>query len=50
VQRAAIVLREKKIAFEFRHVEPDNRPDWFRDKTRLAATTPAPAACGAPAR
>jgi len=29
VQRAAIVLREKKIAFEFRHIEPDNRPDWF---------------------
>ena len=30
VQRAAIVLREKKIDFEFRHIEPDNRPDWFR--------------------
>jgi glutathione S-transferase len=29
VQRAAIVLREKKIAFEFRHIESDNRPDWF---------------------
>jgi glutathione S-transferase len=29
VQRAAIVLREKEIAFEFRHIEPDNRPDWF---------------------
>ena len=29
VQRAAIVLREKNIAFEFRHIEPDNRPDWF---------------------
>lgn len=29
VQRAAIVLREKKIVFEFRHIEPDNRPDWF---------------------
>ena len=29
VQRAAIVLREKKIAFEFQHIEPDNRPDWF---------------------
>src|SRR5258708_272750 len=29
VQRAAIVLREKKVAFEFRHIEPDNRPDWF---------------------
>src|SRR3977135_2967624 len=29
VQRAAIVLSEKKAAFEFRHIEPDNRPDWF---------------------
>ena len=29
VQRAAIVLREKKIDFELRHIEPDNRPDWF---------------------
>jgi glutathione S-transferase len=29
VQRAAIVLREKNIDFEFRHIEPDNRPDWF---------------------
>jgi glutathione S-transferase len=29
VQRAAIVLREKGIDFEFRHIEPDNRPDWF---------------------
>ena len=29
VQRAAIVLREKKIDFEFRHIERDNRPDWF---------------------
>ncbi len=29
VQRAAIVLREKKLDFEFRHIEPDNRPDWF---------------------
>ena len=29
VQRAAIVLREKKVAYEFRHIEPDNRPDWF---------------------
>jgi len=29
VQRAAIVLREKNIPFEFRHIEPDNRPDWF---------------------
>jgi len=29
VQRAAIVLREKKVEFEFRHIERDNRPDWF---------------------
>src|SRR5712675_1082085 len=29
VQRAAIVLREKKVDFEFRHIEHDNRPDWF---------------------
>src|SRR6201993_4855015 len=29
VQRAAIVLREKQVAFEFRHIDPDNRPDWF---------------------
>jgi len=30
VQRVAIVLREKKIDFEFQHIESDNRPDWFR--------------------
>jgi len=30
VQRAAIVLREKKVAFEFVHIESGNRPDWFR--------------------
>ena len=30
VQRVAIVLREKKIDFEFQHIEADNRPDWFR--------------------
>jgi glutathione S-transferase len=29
VQRAAIVLREKRVEFEFRHIERDNRPDWF---------------------
>jgi glutathione S-transferase len=29
VQRAATVLREKDIPFEFRHIDPDNRPDWF---------------------
>ena len=30
VQRAAIVLLEKKIEFEFQHIEPGKRPDWFR--------------------
>ena len=30
VQRVAIVLREKQIDFAFQHIEPDNRPDWFR--------------------
>ena len=29
VQRAAIVLREKGVEFEFRHIDRDNRPDWF---------------------
>ncbi len=29
VQRAAIVLREKNVPFEFRHIARDNRPDWF---------------------
>ena len=29
VQRAAIVLREKNIPFELRHIDRDNRPDWF---------------------
>src|SRR3974390_3679154 len=29
VQRSAIVLREKNTEFELRHIEPDNRPDWF---------------------
>jgi glutathione S-transferase len=29
VQRSAIVLREKSSEFELRHIEPDNRPDWF---------------------
>ena len=29
VQRSAIILREKNTSFEFRHIEPDNRPDWF---------------------
>ncbi|HTO66628.1 MAG TPA: glutathione S-transferase family protein [Bradyrhizobium sp.] len=30
VQRVAIVLREKNVDFKFQHIEPDNRPDWFR--------------------
>lgn len=30
VQRVAIVLREKRIAFDFLHIEPNERPDWFR--------------------
>ena len=29
VQRSAIILREKNTPFELRHIEPDNRPDWF---------------------
>lgn len=29
VQRAAIVLREKKVEFEFVHIESGSRPDWF---------------------
>ncbi|HZT88178.1 MAG TPA: glutathione S-transferase family protein [Stellaceae bacterium] len=29
VQRSAIILREKNTPFEFRHIESDNRPDWF---------------------
>jgi glutathione S-transferase len=29
VQRSAIVLREKNTEFELRHIQSDNRPDWF---------------------
>jgi glutathione S-transferase len=29
VQRSAIILREKNTPFEFRHIESDNRPEWF---------------------
>ncbi len=29
VQRAAIALREKNATFDFTHIEPNNRPDWF---------------------
>ena len=31
VQRAAIVLREKSVDFEFVHIESGNRPDWLAD-------------------
>ena len=30
VQRAAIVLREKTTPFTVRHIDRDNRPDWFK--------------------
>ena len=30
VQRAAIVLREMNTPFTFRHIDRDNRPDWFK--------------------
>src|SRR5437868_2734640 len=29
VQRSAIILREKNTPFELRHIQSDNRPDWF---------------------
>jgi len=29
VQRAAIVLREKNVEFDFVHIESGNRPEWF---------------------
>jgi glutathione S-transferase len=29
VQRAAIVLREKKIDYDIEYIDRDNRPDWF---------------------
>ena len=29
VQRAAIVLRAKQIAYEITYIDRDNRPDWF---------------------
>ncbi len=31
VQRVAIVLREKKLSFDFVHIESGNRPDWFNE-------------------
>lgn len=30
VQRVAIVLREKRVDFEFEHIDSANRPEWFR--------------------
>ena len=30
MQRAAIVLQEKKVAYDINYIDPDNRPDWFR--------------------
>jgi glutathione S-transferase len=30
VQRAAIVLQEKKVAYDINYIDPDNRPEWFR--------------------
>ena len=29
VQRAAIVLREKKVPYDITYIDRDNRPDWF---------------------
>ena len=29
VQRAAIVLQEKKVAYDINYIDPDNRPEWF---------------------
>jgi glutathione S-transferase len=29
VQRAAIVLQEKKVPYEANYIDPDNRPAWF---------------------
>ena len=29
VQRAAIVLRAKKVAYEITYIDRDKRPDWF---------------------
>ena len=31
VQRAAIVLREKNVEFDFVYIESGHRPDWFSD-------------------
>ena len=38
VQRSAIVLREKNTGFELRHIEPDNRPEWFLAISPLGKT------------
>jgi glutathione S-transferase len=29
VQRAAIVLQEKKVPYDINYIDPDNRPEWF---------------------
>src|SRR4051812_7141384 len=29
VQRAAIVLQEKKVPYDINYIDPDHRPDWF---------------------
>jgi glutathione S-transferase len=29
VQRAAIVLQEKKVPYDINYIDPDQRPDWF---------------------
>lgn len=38
VQRAAIVLREKQVAFERRDVDLANKPDWFKQSSPLGKT------------
>ena len=38
VQRAAIVLAEKRVPFVRRHVDLANKPDWFRDVSPLGKT------------
>ncbi|MCZ8255706.1 MAG: glutathione S-transferase family protein, partial [Polaromonas sp.] len=38
VQRAAIVLAEKEVAFERRYVDLENKPDWFKAVSPLGKT------------
>jgi glutathione S-transferase len=38
VQRAAIVLAEKEVAFERRYVDLANKPDWFKAVSPLGKT------------